>query len=36
VNCRVKKDKNSNIEIQSSGQSDAYKGGSLWGRKGDR
>jgi len=36
VNCRVKRDKNSNIEIQSSGRSDAYKGGSLWGRKGDQ
>ena len=36
VNCRVKRDKNNNIEIQSSGPSQTYKGGSLWGKKGDQ
>jgi hypothetical protein len=36
VNCRVKRDKSNNIEIRSGGQSQTYKGGSLWGRKGDR
>jgi putative transposase len=33
VNCRVKRDKNNNVEIQTSRGSEAYKGGSLWGKK---
>ncbi len=33
VNCRVKRDKNNNIEIQSSRVSETYKGGRLWGKK---
>jgi len=36
VNCRVKRDKNNNIQIQTSGQSKTYKGGSLWGKKSDK
>jgi putative transposase len=35
VNCRVKRDKNNNIEIQTTGDSGTYKGGSLWRKKGD-
>jgi putative transposase len=35
VNCRVKRDKNNNIQIQTNGDSPAYKGGSLW-RKTDK
>jgi putative transposase len=31
VNCRVKRDKNNNIQIQTNGES-TYKGGSLWGK----
>lgn len=36
VNCRVKRDKNNNIQIQTSGRSQTYKGGSLWRKKGDQ
>ena len=32
VNCRAKRDRNSNLQIQSSGQPTYYKGGSLWGK----
>jgi transposase InsO family protein len=36
VNCRVKRDRNNNIQIQTSGQSQTYEGGRLWGKKGDK
>jgi transposase InsO family protein len=36
VNCRVKRDRNNNIQIQASGQSQTYEGGRLWGKKGDK
>ena len=35
VNCRVKRDKNNNPELISTGQGRIYKGGSLWGRSKD-
>jgi len=34
VNCRAKRDRNSNLQVESSDQPGSYKGGSLWG-KGD-
>lgn len=33
VNCRAKRDRNCNLQIQSSDQPRHYKGGSLWGRE---
>ncbi len=33
VNCRVKRDKNNNPEIQSTDETQSYKGGSLWGKR---
>ena len=33
VNCRVARDKNNNIEIESSSYPESYKGGSLWGKE---
>ena len=32
VNCRVKRDKNNNIELESTSYPESYKGGSLWGK----
>ena len=34
INCRVRRDKNNNIELESSTYTESYKGGSLW-RKGE-
>ena len=33
VNCRVKRDKNNNIELESTSSPENYKGGSLWGKE---
>lgn len=33
VNCRVSRDKNNNIEIESPSECSNYKGGSLWGKE---
>jgi hypothetical protein len=33
VNCRVSRDKNNNIEIESTPECSNYKGGSLWGKE---
>ena len=33
VNCRVKRDKNNNIELESTSCPENYKGGSLWGKE---
>ena len=35
VNCRVKRDKNNNIELESTSCPENYKGGSLWGKEDD-
>jgi len=35
VNCRAKRDRNNNVQIESSKPAKDYKGGSLWG-KGDK
>ena len=34
INCRVRRDKNNNIELESTTYTESYKGGSLW-RKGE-
>ncbi len=33
INCRVRRDKNNNIEIESTPDRENYKGGSLWGKE---
>ncbi len=33
VNCRVKRDNNNNIELESTSSPENYKGGSLWGKE---
>lgn len=36
VNCRAKRDRNNNLQVESSDSPRHYKGGSLWGKEGDR
>jgi putative transposase len=36
VNCRVKRDKSRNIQLEATEQSEKYQSGSLWGKKGGR
>jgi transposase InsO family protein len=36
VNCRAKRDRNNNLQVESSDSPRHYKGGSLWGKGGDR
>ncbi|MFC1833759.1 Mu transposase C-terminal domain-containing protein, partial [Thermodesulfobacteriota bacterium] len=36
VNCRAKRDRNNNVQIESSQTANEYKGGSLWGKGDDQ
>lgn len=36
VNCRAKRDRNNNVQVESSDSSGNYRGGSLWGKKDDQ
>jgi putative transposase len=36
VNCRAKRDRNNNVQVESSGSPGDYKGGSLWGKGDDQ
>ena len=36
VNCRAKRDRNNNIQVESSDAPSNYRGGSLWGRRSDQ
>ncbi|MFC1835691.1 hypothetical protein ACFL2Q_13305 [Thermodesulfobacteriota bacterium] len=36
VNCRAKRDRNNNVQIESSQTAKDYKGGSLWGKGDDQ
>jgi len=36
VNCRVKRDKGSNIQLEGGEESEKYQSGSLWGKRGDK
>jgi hypothetical protein len=36
VNCRAKRDRNSNLQVESSDSPRHYQGGSLWGKGDDR
>jgi len=36
VNCRAKRDRNNNLQVESSDSAGNYRGGSLWGKRDDR
>ena len=36
VNCRVRRDRNNNLQIESASYPESYKGGSLWGKDKNR